>query len=490
MVDHSSKGPRSANALRRLDERSITHLDAPDTSTEWESKTTAAKYLEIRTSSQLPARRLLRLLAFAAAGLLVFYALALAARNVTTLVDLQSSRFDGTVAQGQFEDYVAFYSAGKLVLEGNGADIYDIDVLAATEHDVMGREVGGTGTLAFFNPPFVALFFAPLALLPVATAALVLLILNIILLAIAGATLHHHMGIRKRWVSAAFWLAVASFESVFWLIGHNQLSMSLALGFLSFYSFQREDKPVLSGFALAFLLIKPQAALLALVILVWKRQWQALASFSAVACVLVMASIAVSGPSVLWDYPRFLIESTGWEGSRGIDTQGMYGWNGFFSTLTPYRGTLHILLTATATLATLGVVLFTFRGRWQPSSTRFPLAIGVLALGSLLTNPHVYLQDTVLLGLALVLGFVGWHQSREVRAMWLALSVVTWFLLSRTMELQAESNLNLVTPLAAGMFLMLARGALQQDSTEVDRAPKSSVYGISEPQQAKSRMAS
>ena len=226
---------------------------------------------------------------------MVLYAFALVARNATTLLDLQSDRLDGTVAQGQFEDYIAFYSAGALVLEGKGSEIYDIDVLAAKEHEIMGREVGGTGTLAFFNPPFVALFFAPLALLPVGTAGLVLLILNLALVVIAGAVLHSHLRITNRWMSAAFWLAVASFESVFWLVGHNQLSMFLVLGFLGFYTFQRQEKPLLSGLALALLLVKPQAALLILVILVWKAQWQALASFSAVAIALVMASVAVSG---------------------------------------------------------------------------------------------------------------------------------------------------------------------------------------------------
>ncbi len=433
---------------------------------------------------------MLRILAFVAAGLLVLYALALLGRNVATLVDLQSARFHGTVAQGQFEDYVAFYSAGKLVLEGNGSDIYDIDTLAAKEHEVMGREVGGTGTLAFFNPPFVALFYAPLALLPVGTAAFVLLLVNLILLAIAGAMLHRSLGICNLWVSAAFWIAVVSFESVFWLVGHNQVSMFLVLGFLGFYSFQRQSKPMLSGFALALLLIKPQAALLALVILVWKRQWTTLAPFLAVAAALVLASIAVSGPSVLWDYPRFLIESTGWEGSRGIDTQGMYGWNGFFSTLTAYRGTPHLILTTVATLATIGVALYAFRGRWQPSSARFPLATGVLALGSLLTNPHVYLQDTVLVGLAVVLGFVGWRASRSMAAVWLAISVTVWFLASRTMELQANSNLNLVTPLAGGMFLMLAGGVLKQASNETEQAPKIPLYGTNEVPQVKKRLAS
>ncbi len=437
-----------------------------------------------------PARRLLRVLAVVVAGLLVLYAIALVARNVATLVDLQSARFDGTVVQGQFEDYVAFYSAGKLVLEGAGSQIYDIDALAATEHDVMGREVGGTGTLGFFNPPFVALFFAPLTLLPVATAGFVLLILNLVLVTVAGAVLHHHLRIRSAWISAAFWLAVVSFQSVFWLIGHNQLSMFLVLGFLGFYSFQRRGQPMLSGLALALLLVKPQAALLALVILAWKGQWKALASFSSVTAALVLVSVAVSGPAVLWEYPKFILDSTGWEGSRGVDTQGMYGWNGFFSTLTAYQGTLHIMLTATAMLATIGVALLAFRGRWAPSSAGFPMAVAALAIASLLINPHVYLQDTVLIGLALVVGFVGWRRGSGMAAAWLAVSVATWFLASRTMDLQAASNLNLLTPLGAGLFLILAGVSWRRASSEAAEPPTRFMYEPMQASRSENRLAS
>ena len=141
-------------------------------------------------------------------------------------------------------------------------------------------------------------------------------------------------------------------------------------------------------------------------------------------------------------------------------------------------------------MATVGAVLFAFRGRWQPAASGFPLAIGVLAVGSLLTNPHVYLQDTVIIGLALVLGFVGWRGKREMMSIWIAFSLVAWFLVSRTMELQAERDLNLLTPFAAVIFGVLAWGASRQHSTESVAAPKSLLYDTPEVRIAEKRMAS
>ena len=134
------------------------------------------------------------------------------------MVDLQWTRFDGTVAQGQFEDHVAFYSAGKLVLDGNGSDIYDIDVLAATEQEVMGRPVGGTGSLGFFNPPFVAAVFAPLTLLSVEMAGVVLFAINVGLVLGVTTVLRRMLNLRGI-VPGIFAMVVAlSLNSVFWLM--------------------------------------------------------------------------------------------------------------------------------------------------------------------------------------------------------------------------------------------------------------------------------
>jgi hypothetical protein len=210
--------------------------------------------------------------------LLVLYGLGLALSNVVTLADLQGSRFNATAPQGEFEDYVALYVAGDFVLEGRGADIYDADAIASREHEIVGRGVGGTGSLAFFNPPFVALLFTPLALLPIATAALVILLANAILAIAAGVVIHSQLGITSRRVTAIFWLAVLSFEPALYAVGQGQLSMFLIWGFLGFFIFQRQGKPGHSGVALALLLVKPQTAALVIPILAWKRQWLALAS--------------------------------------------------------------------------------------------------------------------------------------------------------------------------------------------------------------------
>jgi Glycosyltransferase family 87 len=358
--------------------------------------------------------------------------------------------------QGQFEDYVAFYAAGKLVLEGNGDKLYDIDSITAKEHEVMGREVGGTGGLGFFNPPFVAVVFSPLSLLSVAMAGFVLLTINTLLLITVGVALHRLLQIRGVLSTLLFFAAIASLQSVFWLVAHGQFSMLLAMGFLGFYGLQRFGRAHASGLALTLVLFKPQMAILPLLVLLWKRQWPPLKSFTLVATVLIVVSIAVSGVSVFWEYPKFLVSSTGWERKLGIDVGQMYGWNGFLTAVFANHSPTHLITTAIASLTTLGAVIYIFRGPWEPSTDRFALAIGAMVAGAILTNPHIYMQDMVLVGLAVTLGWCGRTQSS---ILWIGIAGLVWMSQLLTYRMFSAYQINIQTPLLFALFVLLVWSA-------------------------------
>lgn len=392
--------------------------------------------------------------------------------RVLVLSSLQMDRIQGTSEQGEFEDYIAFYAAGRLVLEGRGESLYDTDVVADTEHEIMGREVGGTGSLGYFNPPFVAVMFAPLALLPVGIASLVLLLVNVLLVIVAAVIIHRLLNLHGLVPSVLFGLALASFHSVFWLIGHGQFSMLLVLGFLGFYDLQKRGKQRLSGFALALLLVKPQMAILPVLVLVARKQWSPLVSFAAVAGVLTLVSIAVSGPSVLWEYPRYTLGSTGWEGELGIDIETMYGWNGLLAKYVDNHSATHLALTSVAGLLTVGLVVNAFRTIRQTSSGTFALAVAVMIAGSILVNPHVYMQDLVLVGLVVVLGYIGWRETPLPAIPWLGIGALVWLSQLVADRTRAEFDLNTQTPLLCVLFFLMVWGiAKSRPSTSAALAP-------------------
>src|SRR5882724_1304988 len=63
---------------------------------------------------------------------------------------------------GKNSDFTAFYTAGKIVAEGNGKKLYDLE----TQRSTQLRSTPYEGqALLFYHPAFETLLFAPLALL-------------------------------------------------------------------------------------------------------------------------------------------------------------------------------------------------------------------------------------------------------------------------------------------------------------------------------------
>ena len=392
---------------------------------------------------------------FAVVAVLAIFLLLLAAfSNAKVLLDSQRQRLDGISAQAGFDDYLAFYAAGELVLEGRGGDLYDIAAIGAKEEEVAGRPVGGTGSLGFFNPPFVALLFAPLALLPVGVAGVVLFVINCSL--VLGVTTALRRMLNIHGVIPAFLavLGAISLNSVFWLIGHGQLSMLLVTGFLGFFWFQRQGRPELSGVALALLLVKPQMAVLPILVLLWRRDWRALTSFSSIATALVLVSIVVSGPAVLVEYPSFALSSTGWDMEHGVNVERMFGWNGLFANYLSNHSTPHLALTTLATIATVGVVLRSF-GRARPASSQFALAFGAMVAGAILINPHIYMQDLVLMVLIVVAGYLETRELGWPVSVWAGISATVWVIQETTDRIFNVAALNGSSLLLIGLLLAL-----------------------------------
>jgi hypothetical protein len=391
------------------------------------------------------------LFAFVTAGALAWWDVA----------DMYRYRQASRSPRGPHEDYVVYYSAGRLVREGQGHLLYDVPTVADAEVRSMGRSVGGTGVLAYFNPPFVAAAFAPLSALPIEWATIVIGV-GCTGLAVASAfALQRLLGLEDRLQRLLFWLWFLSLHSVAWGVLHGQLSFLLLLGWLSFIFFQMKGRESLSGASLALLLIKPQMAVLPLLLMLWKRRWRTLASFAAIAWCLAMVSISVSGPSAIVEYPRFLMESTGWDGKWGVTPQGMFGWSGLAARFLENGSAGHLALTLTLGGLTLLLGLLCFKGAWEPREPRFLLQCAGLLTASLLMNPHLYMQDLSLMALAVVLGIAYGLRTGQALRLWLGLALLTWVAQLWGLRLLDDGGINVLTPLLA-LLLVAAVFSLQE----------------------------
>src|SRR5438132_10298986 len=59
-------------------------------------------------------------------------------------------------------DYIAFHTAGRLVLSGRTAELYDHSAVSGVEESLLGGRIPNFYD-AYRNPPFFAALFAPLA---------------------------------------------------------------------------------------------------------------------------------------------------------------------------------------------------------------------------------------------------------------------------------------------------------------------------------------
>ena len=164
------------------------------------------------------------------------------------------------------QDFLAFYSAGKLVDAGRAIELYDLASLTAIQQTI-AREAGLTLAASFapwWNPPFAAAAFAPLSRLSFHNAFATWTLLGVGCLAAAAwllAGVIRSTSERKRdWMLVPALLIVA--PPTLQSLGHGQnTAISLLLLTVTVLAW-RARRPLLTGLACAMLCYKPQLALL------------------------------------------------------------------------------------------------------------------------------------------------------------------------------------------------------------------------------------
>lgn len=283
-----------------------------------------------------------------------------------------------------------------------------------------------------------------------------------------GVALQRLVGLKTNRERLFFWVWYASLFSLFWMAVEGQISMFLFFAWLGFYGFQSRGKEGWSGAALALGLVKPQYILLPLALLLAHRQWRALQAFAAIAGGLAVISIAVSGPEVLIEYPRFLVESTTWE-EQGITPQTMFGWNSLITSITGDHSP-SMALVGPLILLTLAGAVMAWRGPWAPQSPRFLLQIGVTILAALLISPHLYVQDLCLLTLVIGLGTVHSLKTTGGYGVWPWVAVAAWVGQLYGLELQELLRVNVMTPSMAALGVHLLLKLRNREAAEIVEA--------------------
>ena len=258
---------------------------------------TKSKVNPIADGSWLSRERVIRIAAISAAAGLAMLLFLWAARSGTV------DRFGQPVGS----DFTAFWNAGRIANAGHPAQAWDLGALNAAV-----RATHGTAyPIAWLYPPVFLLVASALAAMPYLTA---LLLWQLFSLSIVAVVLQRILKDR-----AATAVALASPLTPM-VLAHGQNAF-LTAGLLGSGLLLLERRPWLGGFLLGALVYKPQLALVIGPLLLFTRNWRALAAAILAAAALIALSWAAFGAECWTAFAQSLAAS------RAFMEQGAVGFH-------------------------------------------------------------------------------------------------------------------------------------------------------------------
>ena len=208
------------------------------------------------------------------------------------------------IARGD-PDFTVFYTAGKILREGQGAQLYQSNAQLAVQSEFARNSDIRRGPLPYIHPPFEALFFLPLTFLSYSHAFVAWNLINLaILFGVARLLKNSLLSLESIPVWQMVLLGLAFFP-VFANFHQGQDAILLLLVVtLSFRALDR-DADFLAGCWLGFGLFKYHLILpLALVLTVWRGR-RFILGFAASGLAAVLISFGLVGWKGLLDYPAY-----------------------------------------------------------------------------------------------------------------------------------------------------------------------------------------
>ncbi len=182
-------------------------------------------------------------------------------------------------------DFVSFWTASQLTLQGRAVDAYNIAAHWGAQKALFGPEVGYA---AFFYPPPYLLICLPLAALPYFCSLIVWL----------AATGFAYWRVLRAWAGPEFEAAVLfAFPAFLVNAGHGQNGF-LSAALIGAGALVLDRRPVIAGLLFGMLVFKPQLALMIPFALIAARRWTTFAAAAASAAALCAASYAIWGEAV------------------------------------------------------------------------------------------------------------------------------------------------------------------------------------------------
>lgn len=310
----------------------------------------------------------------------------LAAMAVAFIIAVISGNGASTLTGRLGGDYAAFYGAGRIIAKGEFEELYNWKRQLDAQKDLFPGEE--KSFLPFMNPPYVALAYLPLSLLPyrLSYAIHTLLLVGALLM-----TLHLLRPMNAhidRHYLFAFTLLLFFYPVLRSVLGGQNTALTLLLIACSWRAVE-DGHEFRAGFFLGLLLFKPHFALPLIGVYVLSGRWRIGISSVITTLFLYVIGIFMQGPrwvTIWFEYAKWAIQPP-----MGFEADKAISWLGFFKALLGVDSTFALILGWTMLLGTIIGISWI----WFVGGRRADLSaqIGVAAPCLLLIPPHVYYYD-------------------------------------------------------------------------------------------------
>lgn len=299
-------------------------------------------------------------------------------------------------------DFTNYYTGAVLIKEGYGRSLYDPDLQARRQQEILSGRHLADGLLPYNHPPHLALLLTPLTFLPLEKAYAVWTFLNVTL----WAWFLWDVGkFARRWGSTAQWLAIGIVAALPGVLLSLVLGATTILSTVALWGFYRALKARREGSALLWLAlgsIRPQAILFPLLILVGGRRWRALGGITIIGILLTLLCSLILGWTVWSGFVEMIRQTAESFGYHYMVVP--HSMVNLKAVLTLSLGEAHSQAINFMTLIGLiGAALFTvgiwFLSPWQPEKPDWELRVSLTMSLGLFFSPHAHHQDGLMIAI-------------------------------------------------------------------------------------------
>ncbi len=309
-------------------------------------------------------------------------------------------------------DFVAFYTAGKIILMGRSSELYSLELAHTIQQELYGGFSFNFNP--YLNPPHYALLMAPFAWIPYPWAPLIWIGLGL-----AGLWLSVKL-LGAEHPTRTFFLAL-TWLPVFYAASFGQNAFLSLLIFSLTYFLWKRNHPLLAGLIFSLLFYKPQFLIGVglLWLLEWRKNWKALLGLG-IGCLTQLLLNLLLLPGATQAYITYALKIN----SNLMSVEGFPMWNAFsvqafwLALLPGFKGLAQVVYFLCALF-----FLYFFLKFWKKNSNHQAVMFSAAVTWLVLTIPYMMVYDWTLL---LVPAILLWENVPHLRPQWQATYAFLW----------------------------------------------------------------